>query len=903
MSTMNNALNRAFEKAFAYTASRDTLLDLLRCLGEELGCGRISVFELNHNETCDNTHEWCAENVLPEQEMLQSVPLSSFGSWPERMKRDECVWIRDLKEIREKDAPLFEFFESQQVHSVVLSRLAFHGKTLGFFVLENPNEAMFDDTEVILPGMRYILSSLVYADQLVRRLRHVGYTDRLTGAGNRQGLQEFIDRMNPAASLGVISCEVIGWIEADSRPLHLQPEMMFVQAGNVLTEFFGEKNVFRVSRDEFLVLQPEERENAFRSGADFLGRLFREHDLQVAMATLYRKSCGDSEEAIESMIRQAHLLTMNERKRMEEETSQPENAAPETGWGEEQTRARILLPRGDAFFRRADQFLSQIFDQPILTAVIDVNYFKLYNDIFGRRAGSLLLEEIAASLEMEAEKQGGVAGYLGGDNFCLMVPAPMTETEKLKSFIEGIFADLKYADGFAPVMGIYISYDRLEMMVTMYDRALTALGEIKGSYMEHYRFYDAEHFRHQKEDKILLMDVKEALPRNEFIFYIQPQVNDRTGRIIGGEALVRWQRGQEVVPPSRFVPVLEKTGYIFAVDCVVWESVVKWLRSLIDRGIQPVPVSVNVSRVDFYFTDIAEHFIRLLEKYDVPASLLGIEITESAFTDNMDSILEAVDRLHTAGFRLLMDDFGSGSSSLSMLHTMQLDVLKTDVRFMSRKSADAKAVSIVEAVVSMAHMIGMMVVTEGVETEEQRENLIAIGDNYAQGFYFYHPMPKESFEMLLCRPEIVGQPPRREDQLQSSHLALRSMIREGMVSDVLLDNIIGPAAIFRKERGEFQLLQMNEQFGALTGTPQEHAESVRRLERQFSDGAEGNLRDVIRAADQHPLDGAKGWMEIRREDGGPVMAEVRVFLLYSCENHRLYLTTLSDKKGIAGERA
>ena len=882
-----SALNRAFEKAFVHTATEETLMDLLSCIGEELDCDRIAIFEMNVDNTFDNTMEWCRRGAIREKELLQNIPVEKFDSWKDRLQADEVLKIEDLESILETDPDVYELFHLQQVSSVIVSKLAFHGKGLGFFVIENPDSETLEDVDAILPGMRYIISSLVYSDRLVHQLEQIGFTDKLTGAGNRRSLQEHLEKIDPQNSLALIFCETISWNIEDSRPEHLKEEQMLIRTSQVLCDIFGEDMVFRVGGREFLVLIGAESEEYFETSLRMVKNMFIEHDLLVAVGSLRKEVCGKE---LEPLIRQVRLLTYNEKKALlEEHKSHVVSTSTELDTA---NLADIHLVRGDNFFREADQFLSEVYDQPILTAVIDVNYFKLYNDIFGRKAGNLLLENIAVSLDEEAKRLGGIAGYLGGDNYCLILPAPSTESVDLVPFIEDLFRNIDYPDGFTPAIGIYISADRQESMISMYDRALTPLQEIKGSYMEHYRFYDAGHFQRQREKKLLLMDIQKGLPQGEFIFYLQPQVHGGTGKIVGAEALIRWKKDGQIIAPGVFIPILEKTGYIFVVDCFVWESVVKWLRSLIDRGITPVSCSVNVSRVDFYFTDIADYFIRLVEKYDIPPHLLGIEITESAFTDNTDSILQAVYRLQEAGFRILMDDFGSGSSSLSMLHTMHLDVLKTDVRFMSQETADVRAVSIVESVISMAHMIGMLVVTEGVETEEQRDSLIALGDNYAQGFYFYRPMPVDDFETLLQEPDRIGKPFRAASQIIDNNLKFKNMIREGMVSDTLLDNIIGPAAIFKEKDGSFFLEQINEQCTMLTGIEMDDPYQREHFLNQFLSTDETDIVSVIHGLATHPFDGSGGVLDFKKQNGEIIRMDVRTFLLYSGDEYKMYLSTL-----------
>ncbi|MBQ6384575.1 MAG: EAL domain-containing protein [Lachnospiraceae bacterium] len=888
-----DALNRAFEKAFAHTATKETLEDLLACIGEELSCDRIAIFEVSSDRVLDNTYEWVREGEAEERDLLQNIPAESFDTWEVRLKNDEIIRIRDLKEIRATDPDVYDLFFPQHVRSAVVSRLAFHGRDLGFFILENPGEGTLEEASVLLPGMRYILSSLVYSDHLVRRLERIGYTDSLTGAGNRASLQAALEQLDRNASFGVIYCDVIGWSENVGAPHHFREEQEYLRAGTILGNVFDVGSVFRVATEEFLVLATGDGEGEFDEKCARLAGLFREEGLLIAVSKLY---CEDGDPDFEGAIRRTRLSVYEEKRRLLEDRKKRRALTEELG-DDRPDRAEINLYRGDEFFQKAEQLLGQIFDEPVLTAVLDINYFKLYNDIFGRRAGNLLLENIASQIRNQARLRRGIAGYLGGDNFCLILPLKKDGEEQVQEVIDEILAGLEYADGFNPVIGFYLSTDRDESMISMFDRAQTALEEIQGDYFEHYRFYDAEHFQHIRDEQLLLMDVKEGLDKGEFVFYLQPQVHGRTGKIIGAEALVRWNSRGQIISPGRFVPVLEKSGYIFAVDCFVWESVVRWIRSLIDRGITPIPCSVNVSRVDFYFTDVAEHFTKLLEKYDVEPRYVGVEITESALTDNSDSILLAVQKLRKAGFRLLMDDFGSGTSSLSMLHTMNLDVLKTDVKFMSRRNSDSRAISIVEAVISMAHMIGMLVVSEGVETEQQKDSLIALGDNYVQGFYFYQPMPVEDFEKLLADPEKIGEPPKRGDEVFRNKLNLKEIIREGMVSDTLLDNIIGPAAVYRESDDHFSIVQINDQYSELTGIAIDDYETMEQFVEKFHRGGEEEVATILRSADTHPLEGAEGIVSFRRTDGRLLKLRARVFMLYTCGGHRLYLSTIQEAAG------
>ncbi|MBR6889819.1 MAG: EAL domain-containing protein [Clostridia bacterium] len=880
------ALNRAIERAFAQSEGDNNISDLLSCMGEELGCKRISIFEENEEGACDNTYEWVAPGVVHERILLQHVAIARFDTWHDRLIHRETIVVRAPEDLRAHDPDVYEMFVEQGIHSALVTLLAFHGRNFGFCILEDPDAQVMDDRELIMPGIRYILSSMIYSRNLVSRLKRLGYIDTLTGVGNRVSLHEHLEGVDHTRPVSVISVDVIGWDNGEGKLPHLEKEQTLLRAGDVLTHLFDADHVFRVATGEFVIVENGIDRAAFDLNVRNIRGLLREHNLLASVAGEW---CERVSGSIDGLIHAMHDKAEREKRVILAHRNKAERH--HEAKGEPWEQAAIDMPRGNAFFRIADSFLAELYEESTVSIVTDINYFKLYNDIFGRKSGNRFLETIAGMVQEAAEQYGGVCGYMGGDNFCLIVPTHSKTQREILPVLERLYGTLKFPDGFSPAMGVYLSDDRRESTITLYDRALSALSEIKGDYIRHIHFYSPESQQQQREDKLLLMDVKDGLARGEFLFYVQPQVYEKTGKIMGGEALVRWQHDGRLISPGRFIPVLEKTGYVYAVDCFVWESVARWLRALIDKGVKPVPVSVNVSRVDFYFDDIAERFIRLVKQYDLPPELIGVEITESAFTDNTSTMLDAIGKLHDAGFHILMDDFGSGSSSLSMLHTMNLDVLKTDVQFMSKDEQDGRAISIVESVISMAHMIGMTVVTEGVETEAQKNSLISIGDNYAQGFYFYKPMPKEQFEALISDPENVTSGYRTLHARKDGQLRFKEIIREGLVSETLLDSIIRAAAIYREENGEVTIVQVNELYTSLTGILPQAAEGVSLAE--YLDAAElEGFRRLLEKANGHSAEGGEGVVRFRKADGGLVEMNMRVYLLYTFDRHRLYLSMM-----------
>ncbi len=244
-----------------------------------------------------------------------------------------------------------------------------------------------------------------------------------------------------------------------------------------------------------------------------------------------------------------------------------------------------------------------------------------------------------------------------------------------------------------------------------------------------------------------------ALENGELQLYVQPKVDMRDGRVIGGEALVRWKHPEKgLVPPREFIPVLEKNGFIINVDEYIWEKVFAYLGKLHREDRMLVPVSINVSRLHAYDEKLAETLIRLREEYDVPPEYVPLELTESAFLEDEAGMYRRMESLRERGFLVSMDDFGTGYSTMNMLKNQTLDEIKIDREFIRDLEKDKSRI-IIRNTIAMLQQLGVHIVIEGVETEEQKSFLLGCGCTDAQGFLFHCPMPVEAFDALLLQQE------------------------------------------------------------------------------------------------------------------------------------------------------
>ena len=248
------------------------------------------------------------------------------------------------------------------------------------------------------------------------------------------------------------------------------------------------------------------------------------------------------------------------------------------------------------------------------------------------------------------------------------------------------------------------------------------------------------------EQKILDTMV-ESLLREDFLVYLQPKVQLGTGKMIGAEALVRWRHPElGMISPAEFIPVFEKNGFIYSLDMYVCRKTCEILKRWKETGMHGIPIAVNVSRMDIYHGDLPEQFGKLIETYGLKPQDLHLEITESAYISDSQQLLAVVERLRDSGFVVEMDDFGSGYSSLNTLSELPIDVLKLDLKFLREETETKRRHATMQAVINLALELGLQVIAEGVETKQQAQRLALMGCQYAQGYYYGHPMPQEEFE-------------------------------------------------------------------------------------------------------------------------------------------------------------
>jgi diguanylate cyclase (GGDEF)-like protein len=414
-------------------------------------------------------------------------------------------------------------------------------------------------------------------------------------------------------------------------------------------------------------------------------------------------------------------------------------------------------------------------DKKFVFLRLDIDHFALYNSAFGEEEGDRLLCYLADELTELSKKYELITyGRISADIFCVCAEyaGDANQLKGIVDYIQSRLLDYRKDYLLEISAGVYIIDDASLGVEECYLRASMGAQKCKSQYGKHIGYYDIGTVNRTAEELNIVNEMQYALDSEQFVVYLQPKIDISTDTACGAEALVRWIHPQKgLVSPGAFIPVFERNGFIAALDYYMWEHTCMMIREWMDAGYQVSPISVNVSRVSLYNPQLLERLTGLIEKYKLEYSILQLEITESAYMTDPELMLNTIHALRTAGFTILVDDFGSGYSSLNTLKDIEADILKVDMKFLPVGNEVEKGEIILASVIKMANWLGMSVVVEGVETREQRDFLVGVGCDYVQGYYYSRPVPREEYEekYVFQKNVVLGKDGKYRSEVTPTH--------------------------------------------------------------------------------------------------------------------------------------
>ena len=409
-----------------------------------------------------------------------------------------------------------------------------------------------------------------------------------------------------------------------------------------------------------------------------------------------------------------------------------------------------MLYSRNFFFEYANRLYTYRPELHFDAVVLNIEQFHSINELNGRDFGDRVLQFLGNAIHEFLRGTVGIAGRLDADRFyiyCLHREDYADLLADLQSRVNGLSSKINIRLR----MGVMPWHEGVEPSL-LFDRAKTACSKVRGNYQHPLMIYNDDMQKSELLDRQLLNDLNTAITENQLVVYYQPKYDIQCDppRLASAEALIRWKHPElGMISPGVFIPLFEENGLVGMVDAFVWQKTAEQIAEWEGKYGLTLPVSVNVSRTDIFDLTLVDRLKTLVAENGLTFGDLKLEITESAYTDDADSLINLIQRLKELGFEIEMDDFGSGYSSLNMLSSLPVDVLKMDMKFIRNIETSETDRKLVTLILDIAKYLHLTVVAEGVETENQLQILRDAGCDIVQGFYFSRPLPAEEFEALI----------------------------------------------------------------------------------------------------------------------------------------------------------
>ncbi|WP_019895201.1 sensor domain-containing protein [Hydrogenovibrio halophilus] len=690
-------------------------------IGEFMRADRAYIFEydLVHGLAV-NTHEWCGEDVEPQMENLKAVPLADMPDWLDAHQRGERIVIPSVADLEE--GAVKETLLPQGIQSLVAAPIMSDGACTGFVGIDLVcQKSDFDDREPELISL---------------------FAELLSSVASRQNLEEKLllsDRVFEASPYAIMVTD------ADYQVLSVNPAFEQM-TGYALNDVQG-KTAAMLSSGVHDAEFYHRFDRSLKEDGVWEGEIHnRRRNGEIYPQWLTVQAVDNHQTKGRYFIVIGYDLT--EKKAQKQLIERLSHYDPLTGL----PNLLLLKDRIDseisAYPRHGESFA---------LVGLDLDNFAVINDAYGLSSGDRVIQRVAEIIRLHLREQDTLC-HQSGDEYFLLLPETQVSgalkvVEKLLKILSSpLCLDSGECFNMTASAGIAIYPDDGHSYYDLVKASGIALHRAKQLGKNSYEFYTREQQLRIQESTRVENELHHALTEDELLLYFQPQYEVGTEKLLGAEALIRWQHPKlGMMPPGHFIPVAEKSHLILDIGRWVIDTAIAQLVDWRKKGLTELTLAINLSAAEFRRTDLPRILSELLAESGLPPEVLEIEMTETVAMEDSDRTLSVVTALHQLGVKLALDDFGTGYSSLSYLSQFEIDKLKIDQSFVAQIGQHVQAETIVDAVIQMARSFGYQTLAEGVETQAQYEYLKQQGCNQIQGFYFSQPLPAHEFEQLLLQ--------------------------------------------------------------------------------------------------------------------------------------------------------
>ncbi len=546
-----------------------------------------------------------------------------------------------------------------------------------------------------------------------------------------------------------------------------------------------------------------------------------------------------------------------------------------------------------AFFDAVTKKLLTCFDKKFLLIRTNIVQFRSIKEKYGIAFSDMILMEVVSAIKKYADKRKGIYGRLDSDNFALCMAVDDFNADEFLTEFDNSIKDIVSKRKFLINFGVCEFINNKTSVSQVADYANIAIESIKNVFKTRIAYCD-DNLRMQIEREQEIVDkMNAALERGEFEFYLQPIVSYGSNKIINAEALARWRTIDRMIPPSEFIPIFERNGFIGTLDEHIFEQVCIYQSERIKNNKKTVPISVNLSRASLSYERLPDEIYETAKKHGVPTDMVKFEVTETAYNDNPEQLVSVVKRLQNYGFTIMMDDFGSGYSSLNTLKDLPIDVLKIDMCFLRDMETNARAGTILTSIVRMTKWLDIPIVAEGVETYNHANFLKNIGCDHMQGYLFSRPIPADEFNLLMDESvKLSIEKDSIVDYRQDTDYDTLFNGNETLAK--LLNSIVGGIGLYEYNKGRMEALKVNDGYFEILGNNAfEYYQSSKNVLEWF-DKKHRNL--LVNAIEKSINSGAATEVEVLRNvtEKKSIWIKVKTSCLSKSEDKALICCWISD---------
>ncbi len=739
------------------------MYEILEMIGLYYNADRCYINErLTNNETIVYSYEW--SRVKSEENICDEIfSDSEIFKWSDICKNEEILFIDDISSLKEKWPDKYKELKEKNTSNVVIAIMKFLENPVGFICIENIEEHKKDI--LLLKSLIYFILNEFKRRQISKKLTFMSFHDAATGLNNRNKYINYIDNIKygKIRSIGVAFIDINGLKKINDTQGHEFGDRAIKEVSKALKRHFRREDSFRVGGDEFVIISENITKETFFQKINSINRYFLDlMEYSVSIGYLWRDKNLDINELTHKADEYMYQAKRSYYDYVENNHIEIYSAmATESEY--EDNKIKITLghdteldfstnkfsfqSKQDIFKFKVNQLINNNNDKNFVMVMLDINGFKVINEMYGFEEGNKILLKINHIINKFIFGRG-ICCHSYSDVYYFCCEAENDQdilkilydiNNEINETILNIKIVLSY--------GIYRIYDKNIVIDEIIERVSYAHKISKRDTTKNITFYDDTLKLNMLNEKQIENDMDDALANNNFKLYLQPKYNIHTNKINGAEALVRWEHPTKgLMLPGKFISVFEKNGFIMKLDMYILEQVCKFIKYNEQKGRRNIPISVNISKLNFRRKDLKEHVMEIINKYKVNPKLIELEITESLIAEEPDEIIEVIQDFKKENVTISMDDFGTGYSSLSMLQSLPVDVLKIDCGFFKDFEKSKKGAAIIKSIVMLAKELNLGVVAEGVETKEEVDYLREIDCNNIQGYYFCKPITLSEFE-------------------------------------------------------------------------------------------------------------------------------------------------------------